>query len=73
MSQGKSGKKGMSESDCLLPQEDLEKYEGNWVAVRDNKIIAFGLTLKSMFNKLKGDKEDLTITRIPKANHVLIL
>ena len=66
--QGKSKK-----DDWLLPRQDLEKYEGKWVAVRGNKIVAFGQTLRSMFNKLKGDTEDLTITRIPKANHVLIL
>ena len=63
----------MSDNFNFLIQANLEKYEGEWIAVSGNKVIAKGESASKVLSlaERKTD-EKVTIMRVPEKEQVCI-
>ncbi len=46
-------------------QQELEKHRGEWVAIKNDQVIAFGKTAHSAYRKVKNKKDIQLLKKVP--------
>ncbi len=54
-------------------KKDMNKHAGEWVAIKNEKVLASGANIKIVIREAEKTVEEPTLVKIPKKEEVLIL
>ena len=54
-------------------KKDMSEHSGEWVAIKDEKILSSGYNIKMVINKAKEIVDEPILVKIPRKEEVLIL
>lgn len=65
-------KRGGCGLDIKEDRKILKKYQGEWIALENTEIIAYGNSLKRVLSNAKKKTKTPLIIKVPKAKEVLL-
>ena len=54
-------------------KKDMSKYSGEWVAIKDKKVLVSGANLVKVSKAAESKAENPTLVKIPEKDSILIL
>jgi len=58
---------------CRLPKRKLSKYSGEWIALKNKKILSNGHDFKKVIEEARKMVKEPILVRIPNNKEILIL
>ncbi len=56
-----------------FPEEDIKKFAGEWIAIKNEQIISHGKDFKEVLREAEEESDKPLLIKIPKDREILIL